>query len=144
MKTTMTLATIGLGVLLASAPVQAQTGSEVKFEDVVKEMLGLMDELTKSLASIKDEETAKAARPELQKAATRFVELRKKSETRKPPSREEKDRLEKEYREKLQVAQKKLNAEVRRVEDVPGGRTALKEIKAVFDKKETFDKKESK
>src|SRR5262245_65410831 len=67
------------------------------FEDVLKDMLATMDQITSTLGEVKDEETAKAARPGLQKAAQRFVELRKKADTVKPPSKEEKDRLDKEY-----------------------------------------------
>jgi hypothetical protein len=89
-----------------------------------------MERMTTSLGTIKDEETAKAARPELRKAAEHFVTIRKKADILKPPTKEEKDRLEKEFRPKLDEATKKLLAEIGRVEPVPGGKEALKEIRA--------------
>ena len=45
---------------------------------------------------------------------------------------EEKDRLEKEYKEKTEAAQRKLFAQVARVREVPGARPALEEIRGVL------------
>ena len=121
-------------LVLMSVVVVQGSGTATKFEDVIKEMLGIMGKLSTTLEGIKDEDTAKAAKPDLRTAAGRWVELRKKSESMKPPAKEEKDRLEKEYKEKLLAAQKKLFGEIARVKTVPGGPDALKEIVAVVDK----------
>jgi hypothetical protein len=128
---------LGVAILLLSGLVvgSAAGGSPASFADVVKAMLGTMDKLTTSLAGITDEETAKSARPELLKAATGWQEIREQAAKMRPPSREEKEKLEKEYKEKMQVAQKKLFAEIARVKGVPGGRQALKEISAALGKK---------
>lgn len=111
-------------------------GQGSAFEEVVKEMLASMEKLTAVLETIKDEETAKAARPELRQAAGRWQELRKKADNLKPPSKEEKDRLEKEYKEKMQVALRKFLGHSKRVENVPGGKEALQDIAAILKNKE--------
>ena len=48
--------------------------------------------------------------------------------------RDEKTRLEKLYKPKLEEALKKMFGEVRRVEGIPGGKDALKEIAGVLKK----------
>jgi hypothetical protein len=115
-------------VLAAILSVPARGGDNAAFEAVLKDMLATMDKLTATLAAVKDEATAKAARPELQKDAQHFVAIRKKAETIRPPNKEEKEKLEKEYRPKLFESQKKLFAEIARVGAVPGGKEALKEL----------------
>ncbi len=128
------------GVLgLAQDPPPAPT-----FADVTREVLATLDQITTALKTVTDEDTAAAARPALNKAAQRFVELRKKAETMKPPTKEEKERLEKEFRPKLTEAQKNLFAEIGRVRQVPGGPDALKELQAVVNpkKKKEADKRE--
>ncbi len=123
----------GLALLLLTvllSPVRA--GSE--FENIVKKMLGTMEGLTTTLGTIRGEETAKAAKPELRKQASQWAEIKKKADGLPPPSKEEKERLAKEYKTKLEEAQKNLFKEVRRVMDVAGGREALLEISSVLAK----------
>jgi hypothetical protein len=113
----------------------ARAGDKTQFEDVIKQMLGTMDKLTKTLTTITDEDTAKSARPELRKAAGTWHLITKKAEGMPPPSKEEKDRLAKQYKPKLEEATKKLFGEVDRVKSIPGGRQALLEISGVLEKK---------
>jgi hypothetical protein len=112
---------------------------EVKtpFEEVVKQMIATMDSLTATLATIRDDESAKAAQADLRKAADKWQLVKKNADKLPPPEKQEKDRLAKEYKTKLEQAQKKLFGEVARVSAVPGGRAALLEIRAVLDKKAT-------
>lgn len=125
-----------LGILLVtSLGSGVSSGSKAPFEDIVKQMVDTMDALTTTLATIRDEDTAKGAQPELRKAAAKWQVIKKKAESLPPPSREEKDRVAKEYKVKLEEAQKKLFGEVGRVATVPGGREALRELSAVLDKK---------
>ena len=125
---------LGLPLLLAFVlPVQG--GAKAGFEDIVKQMVQTMDTLTRTLGTIQDEETAKGARPELRKAAEKWHTIKKNAENLPPPSREERDRLAKEYKGKLEEAQKKLFVEVARVALVPGGKDALLEISGVLAKK---------
>lgn len=132
----MTARALGLvGVVLVSATLAgAQGGGKAPFEDVVKQMLETMDALTTTLATIRDDDTAKGAQPDLRKTAAKWQLIKKKAESLPPPSREEKDRVAKEYKVKLEEAQKKLFGEVGRVATVPGGREALLELSAVLDK----------
>ncbi len=123
---------LGLAAILVTAG--AGGGAGAKFEDVLKETLGLMDKLSSSLSTIKDEESASTVRPELRKIAGQWHDLRKKTDSMKLPEKEEKDRLEKAYREKLVQAHKKLFAEIARVRKVQGGKEALAEIRAFLAK----------
>src|SRR5262245_9583865 len=127
------LLTMSAGWLLLVAASPAHSGEKAKFEDVVKEMLATLDKITTTLAAIKDEKSAEASREPLKKAGQQFVELRKKADAMRPPSKEERDRLDKEFRPKLVEATKKVLAEIARVRQVPGGREALAEISAVID-----------
>jgi hypothetical protein len=122
-------------VLVACACQPAAAGGDKAFEDVVKQMLDTMGSLTTTLATIRDDETAKSAKPDLRKAAGKWQLIKKKAEGLPPPSKQEKDRLAKEYRTKLEEAQKKLFGEVARVSTIPGGRAALLEVSSVLGKK---------
>ncbi|MCI0742344.1 MAG: hypothetical protein L0Y72_25210 [Gemmataceae bacterium] len=130
---------VGLGLSAFLLP-QARAGDK-KTEDIVKDMLKTMDSITSTLATIKDQESAKAAKTDLRKAADQWNVLKKKAGDIAPPDKGEKDRLAKQYRMKLEEAQKKLFAEVLRVQGVAGGRDALLEIKSVLAKKDKKDDK---
>src|SRR5262245_7449803 len=110
------------GWLVLATLMPAQDGEPPKHEDVIKQMLATLDKLTATLAAVKDEKSAEAAREPLKAASKQFVELRKKADNLRPPSKEEADRLKKEYGQKLSEATKKLLAEIARVRNVPGGR----------------------
>ena len=120
--------TLLLAALLASA------GEASRHDDVLKEMVGALDKLGGLLEAVKDEDSAKGSRPELKKHAKAFLDARATSEKLPPPGKAEKDRLEKEYRPKVEEAMKKLFTQVRRVERVPGGDEALAEVRAVLKK----------
>ncbi len=107
-------------------------GGAASHEALVKRMLAALEDLGKTLGTIKNQETAAAAKPELRKTAQDWVALREETEKAPPPSREEKTRLEKEYKDKLERAQKRLFGEVTRVQNIPGGPDALKEIRGVL------------
>src|SRR5262249_32604223 len=124
---------LSVGVLVFFISI-APAGGEPSHEDVVKQMLAGVDKITMSLTNITNEESAEAAKPELRKAAKEWIELRAKVEKLPPPPREEKDRLDKEYKDKLVAARKKLVAEQIRVQNIPGGPEALKEIRGVLAK----------
>jgi hypothetical protein len=126
----------GCVLLGLAALVCGQGTSAVTPSDIVKETLELMEKITQQLTAIKDEESAKASRAELKASVARWLEMRKRAEKLKPPaSKEERDRLEKEFRGKLIKADKKLKAEIARVDRVPGGKDALKELVALMKKK---------
>ena len=105
------------------------------FEDVIKGVLETMDSLSKALATIHDEPSAKAAQDDLRKAADKWRLVQKKAASLPPPAKEEKDRLAKEYKAPLEKAQKRFFGEVARVRTIPGGRAALLQISALLEKK---------
>lgn len=122
---------IGLVVLIAwGLLVLGQDGQSPPSpqEMVVREMLVVLDKLTGTLATIVDSDTATAAQPELKKLTAAFVEARQKSESLPQPSKEEKDRLAQNYQRKFAIAMEKFRSEVRRLEGIPAGVEALKEL----------------
>jgi hypothetical protein len=124
--------------LLAAAAV----AGEGSYENLVKEMLNSVDQMTKVLSTITDQGSADAARPDLKKAAAKMLELRKQAEEWKQPNKEEKDHLAKEYAPKFETAFKKLKEQSNRVRGIPGGEAALEELAVLKDKDK--DKKDGK
>lgn len=107
-------------------------------EDVVAKMLGQLEKMADALTSMKDEETSAAAREGLKKHVAAFRELRAQADKMSPPSREVKDRIEKEYKKKIIKVQERLMLEVTRVRaTVPGGRMALTEVSELLLGKES-------
>ncbi|HEV2948546.1 MAG TPA: hypothetical protein VGX70_14315 [Gemmataceae bacterium] len=112
------LALLALAVLVLPAP--SQGGSS--YENVVKELIATLNMLTDVLGTVKDEPTARAAVPEVKKVMGRFDEINKKAKALPQPEKEEKDRITKLYRPKLQEAVRKEKAEAARVKSIPGGK----------------------
>jgi hypothetical protein len=128
---------IGLVVLLtALVPLGLAhgQGSDLKHEDILQKLLGTLQEITKTLGTIKDDASAQAARPDLKKQAEDFRETRKQSEKVPPPTPEARERIAKEFQPKFIAAKKELIAEMARVQRVPGGLAALQEIRSVLEK----------
>jgi hypothetical protein len=112
-------------------------GENSPYEKAIQKMIGSLDEIAVTLKTIVDEDTAGAAKPDLRKSATVWIETRAKAAKLQPPEKEEKARLEKLYKPKLEESMRKMFIEIRRVESVPGGKDALKEIGGVLKKDET-------
>ncbi len=108
---------------------------ESRYEEIVKQTVGLIDQIHGVLKTIEDGASADAARVELRKAAEKWVEVRRKEKELPPPERTEKDRLAKLAKD-LKIREKvaRLLGQVRRVEGIPGGRQALDEISGVLKK----------
>jgi hypothetical protein len=106
-----------------------------KYEDVLQSLVDTMGKITKTLALVVDEETAKANKPALRTQAAEFIEARKKSRELAPPVGDAKEKLAQKFRPEIEKSRKELTAQVARVQRVPGGNLALQEIRAVFDKK---------
>jgi hypothetical protein len=130
-----------IALLCMTAPLAAQDKDEPKEEPkdspqaaVVKEMLGVMDKLTKALSGIKDAATAEAGKPELRKLAQAWTTVRSKAEKVPPPSKDEKARLEKDFKSQMELAQRKLFGEVERVRNIAAARDVLEEIRSVLSK----------
>ncbi len=114
----------------------AAAGEETPYEKAIVQMLGSLDEITKKLKTVIDEDSASAAKPELRKSADVWAETRARAAKLAPPEKAEKGRLEKLYKPKLEESLRKMKVEVGRVENIPGGKEALKEIAAVLQKEE--------
>ena len=114
----------------------ARAGEASPHEQAILRMLGNLHEIGKILQSIETEEGAEAAKPDLRKAAKNWIEARAKTAKMPPPERAEKERLTKIYKPKVDDALKKMFTEIRRVEVIPGGKDALKEIRGVLSKDE--------
>lgn len=123
------------GLALVALAIVGAAGSS-PHEKVIQEMIGSMDSIGVTLKTIIDEDTASAAKDPLRKAAKVWIEARVRAAKLQPPEREEKTRLEKVYKPKLEDSLRKMFTEVRRVENIPGGKEALKEIAGVLKKDE--------
>ncbi len=119
---------------LLAAFVLLGAGEGSPHEKVIQQMIASAESIAVTLKTIIDEDTAAASRPPLRKAAASWTEARAKAEKLQPPEKDEKVRLEKFYKPKLEEALKKMFNEVRRVENIPGGKEALKEITGVLQK----------
>jgi hypothetical protein len=136
----MKIRAAGVAILLLGLGCVA-AGEASPYEKTLQTMIGSLDVIAKSLRTIIDEDTAGAAKADLRKSAGVWIEARAKAGKLPPPEKDEKVRLEKIYKPKLEEALRKLNIEVRRVENIPGGKEALKEIGGVLKKKDEEEKK---
>ena len=121
---------------LALVAVGLMGAGDSPYEKTLKDMIGAVDSIGVTLKTIIDEDTAAASKPVLRKANDAFVDARTKAGKLPPPEREEKARLEKVYKPKLEESLKRMFSEIRRVEIIPGGKEALKEIAGVLKKDE--------
>jgi hypothetical protein len=96
-------------------------------DGIMKEMLGMMNDMTSTLSTIKDEASAKAAIPKLQELAQKGEDLKKRAEALKTKvSKEEEEALKKKYEPQIKEATEKLMKETFRVATVPGAAEAMK------------------
>jgi hypothetical protein len=123
---------IGLAASLFSLTLVA-AAQEPNHEEVLGKLLGSLQAIGKTLEGITDEATATTARPELKKEAVEFGEIRKQSEQVPPPSPEARDRIAKAWQPKFVEVRKTLEAQIARVQRVPGGEACLAELKSVFE-----------
>ena len=122
-----------LGIVLVGVGF-AVGAQDSPYEQALQQVVESFDKIGVTLKTIVDEESAAAAKPDLRKSAASFLEARAKAAKMPPPEKVEKVRLEKLYKPKLEAAMKKMFTEARRVEAIPGGKDALKEISAVLKK----------
>jgi hypothetical protein len=123
------LAALTLLLALALPVTPARGGAKDPAEEVVALMLGQLEKMAETLASMKDEESSAKGRESLKDYLRGYKDLREKAEKLPPPTREVKERLEKEYKKKFVDVQEKLMNRVALVRaTVPGGREALTEV----------------
>ena len=96
-------------------------------EGIMKDTLGMMNDMTSALASIKDEASAKAAIPKLEELAKKGEDIKKRAEELKTKlTKEDEEALKKKYEPQLKEATEKLMKETFRVATVPGAAEAMK------------------
>jgi hypothetical protein len=122
----------GLALVLLAA-VTSLLPAQGAYDEVVKQTLGLLGRINDKLESIKDKDSAEAARPDLGKLAVEWAELRKKAKELPPPERVERDELKK-HKSDLRKAVARLGSAVTRVQNIDGGRLALQEISGILKK----------
>jgi len=95
---------------------------------LMKQLVATVNEVADTLATIKDQASAEAAKPKLKALGERYRDIDKRGKALKEPTPEEKTALEKEYAEPLKSAYGRLLSEMLRVAFVPGGKEALQEM----------------
>src|SRR3954451_13200666 len=125
---------LSASLLFAFSALLLGQDADARYEEVLQKLLASLGQITKTLEGVTDEKSAEAARPELRKATDEFRATRKKSEELAPPAAEARERISKKYQPELEKARKQLVAQVARVQRVPGGKTALAEIRGVFER----------
>lgn len=122
-------------IVLVLAALGFAAGSQVSpYEETLKQAIESFETIGATLKKIDDEASAVAAKPALRKSAEAFLAARARAAKLPPPEKEEKVRLEKQYKPKLDEAMKKMLAEARRVNLIDGGKDALKEISGILKK----------
>lgn len=122
-----------IGIVLAAVAILG-AGAGSPYEKAMQKMIDSTDSIGTTLKTVIDEDSAAAAKQPLRAAAKNWIEARAKASKLAPPERDEKTRLEKLYKPKLEESLKKMFTEIRRVENIPGGKEALKEIAGVLKK----------
>jgi cytochrome c556 len=126
MKKTMVLACV-LGLALGA---QSKAADLEKAEAAFKDGIKLMKEATKVLKTMKDEETVKAAEPDLKKLGARAAGVFEKLGTiGKTLSKDEQAEIKKKFEEEVKAIRKSFGVEEKRVGELPGGKEALKLLK---------------
>jgi hypothetical protein len=112
----------GLALLVVACSKGANTP-----DGIMQDMLGMMNDMTATLATIKDEASAKAAVPKLEELAKKGEELKKRADELKTKvSKDEEEALKKKYEPQIKEATEKLMKETFRVATVPGAAEAMK------------------
>jgi septal ring factor EnvC (AmiA/AmiB activator) len=95
-----------------------------------REQQAAQKEVLEILRTVKDQETMKTARAELEKRFTRYEETKKKIALMLPPNRETVERLQKEIPHMTKNIED-LEQERRRLEALPGGKEFVLSLKNV-------------
>ena len=98
------------------------------FDDVIKDMIKSTKQLVEVLATVKDEASAKAAKPKLEKMGKEIQAIQARAKKLGDPSKEEKEKLEKKYKPELDPLFKKMFAELVRIQSNPATAKVLKDI----------------
>jgi hypothetical protein len=98
------------------------------FEALLKDMISATKQVVGELEKIKDEDTAKTARPILKKLGAQLQDIQQRAKKLGKPPEEEEKKLKEKYEKELTSLFQKMTAESIRVAKVKGGPEALKEL----------------
>jgi hypothetical protein len=113
------------------------------YETVLKQMLDAITRASGALAKVKDDESAKAAKPELEKISTEMADVQQRALKLGKPSDEQSKALEKKYGEQLRNAVKELDDQALRLKKESYGKD-LVDILTAKSKPKADDKDKSK
>src|SRR5262249_56779270 len=87
-----------------------------RFDKATAELIKIFKSTADTLATIKDEASAKAAAPKLKKVGEELRALQKKMQDLGQPTKDQKEKLKEKYKKDMEAAQSNLYKELRRVQ----------------------------
>jgi hypothetical protein len=116
-------------VLICSAG--CGSGSPSPYLAIFQEKINELQELTEVLSTVKDESSMAAARREWKKRSRRFEQQAEKNREVPKPSAAIKRQVEEELAPQFNRTMEQLQAEIRRIKDLPGGDEFLQGISKI-------------
>ena len=114
------------------------------YETVLKQMLDTITKASGTLAKVKDDESAKAAKPELEKISAEMADVQQRALKLGKPSEEQSKTLEKKYGEQLRNAVKELDEQALRLKKEAYGKDLIDILTKSKPKAEDKDKAKEK
>jgi len=102
---------------------------EEKYKGVADKLTKTLGEMADLLAGIKDEKSAKDAKPGAKKIGDELRKIKRDADDLGPPDAKTQAALDKEYRDKMKAVVTRVIQESYRVSKVPGADEVLKEFK---------------
>ena len=104
------------------------------FDDILKEMIGHINELGDQLAKVTDEKAAKESKKKLEETVAKMLALKERADKLKQNPEEAKKydekKLEEKYKAELEAAGKKFSTEIERLKGQPYGKEVLDALKS--------------
>jgi hypothetical protein len=117
-----------LSVMAALAVCMLLVGCKRTHEDVAKDMISCMKDLTAALKDVKDEASAKAAVPKITAIRDRMLKIDEETKKMGEPPAAEKEQLTKKYESQMDEVGKAFFAEMTRVASDPKLAPAMKAL----------------
>lgn len=118
-----------LAVVLLLAPSSAQATDKPTYEALIKDWLKTITDMNEVLRNIKDDQTARATLPKLEKIVERRMDTLHALKYSGDPSQDERERVSKEFDPGFDRANEDLRRELRRLSSL---RTADQIVKLVY------------
>lgn len=124
----MCCALLGAGLVCAQEKPKDAKDSKDTFESVVTDMMASLKKGTDTLKSVKDEKSAKDAKPALTKVGEDMQKLSARAQKLGKPTKEQEDALEKKFKGQMETHVKDFQSEAARVAKEPWGKDLLKAL----------------